>query len=324
MVIISLFLSILIFSFLLVKSADIVIVALRRISRKLGTGVFALSAVILAIGTSLPELFVGITAALEKSPNLSLGNVLGANIANISLVAGLSAFIVGRVNIRGQVVRKDLFFALLAGVLPLLLIADKRLSRVDGLILLATYGGYASSFFRQRFSEIAQENLEEGFVYRFLRRFAHAESVLAKDLGQLFVGIALLLFSADVIVRVGIFLATLAGVPLFIIGLVVLSIGTTLPEVAFSFRSLGDKEPSMFLGNLLGSIVANSTLILGVVSVICPINLVAGKEYSMAALAFIIIFITFWLFVRTKHRLERWESALLLIMYVVFLIAEFS
>ncbi len=324
MIIITLFLSLFIFSFFLIKSSDLVILAIRRISKKVGAKVFVLSAIILAVGTSLPEFFVGITSALEGSPNLSLGNVLGANIANISLVAGLSAFILGKVNIKGEAIKKDLFFAFLAGLLPLLLIIDRELSRVDGLILLAVYAGYASSFFKNRFVQIAQENLDQKFVHRFLREFVHTETVLSKDLGSLFIGIALLLFSADVIVRVGTFLASLAGVPVFIVGLVILSMGTTLPELAFSFKSLGNKEPSMFLGNLFGSIIANSTLILGTVSVISPVSLMTVEKYSLAAVAFIIIFITFWFFIRSKHRLDRWEAGVLLVMYLLFLVAEFS
>jgi len=138
------------FSFILIKSADLVIIALRRISKSSHTGVFALSAIILALGTSLPELFIGVTSALEKSPSLALGVVLGSNIANIALVGGITALVVGKIEVHGSFLKRDVFLALLAGILPIILILDGELSRVDGLVLLAAYAAYASSFFKSR------------------------------------------------------------------------------------------------------------------------------------------------------------------------------
>ena len=113
--------SIFILSLVLIKSADMVIVAIRRIGKTTHTGVFALSAVVLAIGTSLPELFVGITSAIEGDPSISLGDVTGSNIANISLVAGLAGFFIGRVRVHGNFLKRDVVIALIAGLLPLIL-----------------------------------------------------------------------------------------------------------------------------------------------------------------------------------------------------------
>src|SRR3989344_593702 len=315
---------ILLFSLLLIKSADLVVVALRRISRQTKTGVFALSAFILAIGTSLPELFVAITSSLENTPSLSLGNVLGANIANISLVVGFSSLIAGKVIVHGSFLKRDVYIALFAGLLPILLIIDGTLSRVDGLILLASYGAYATSLFRTRFLEIAEEHKKERFFYRFMRQFNHMDSARTKELGRLFVGIALLLISADVIVRVARQLAQEANIPFFLVGLIVLSIGTTLPEIAFSFRSLKDHEPTMFFGNILGSIIAHSTLVIGVAALITPIKVVAVEAYIEAAIAFILVFFVFWNLIRSKFRLDRWESFILLVLYIIFIVVEFS
>lgn len=318
-----LILIILLFSLLLIKSADFVVVALRRISRQTKTGVFALSALVLAIGTSLPELFVAITSSLEAEGNLALGNVLGANIANISLVAGFSSLIAGKVIVHGDFLKREVYIALFAGLLPILLIVDGTLSRVDGLILLASYGAYATSLFRTRFLEIAQEHKKESFFYRFIRQFNHIESARTRELGRLFVGIALLLISADVIVRVAKQLALAANIPVFLVGLVVLSIGTTLPEIAFSFRSIEDHQPTMFFGNILGSIIANSTLVIGIAALISPIKVVAVGANIEAAIAFILVFFVFWNLVRTKFRLDRWESFILLVLYIIFVIVEF-
>lgn len=312
--------------FVLIKSSDQVVVALRNLSRETHTKTFILSAILLAIATSFPEFFVGITSALGGSATLSFGNILGANIANISLVAGVAALIAGRVHISGEYIKKEVWMAAIAGVLPLILIYDKTLSRVDGLILLATYGAYATSFFKERFLQIAHIHRKEGYIHRFLRNFAHLEQESvhhAKEYGRLFAAIALMLLSASLIVKVAISLATTAGVPLFLVGLIFLSVGTTLPELAFSIKSLDDHAPTMFFGNLLGSIIANSTLILGVVATISPIKIVGISEYMIAVTAFLVVFATFWFFIRSKLTLERWEAAVLIIIYLTFVFVEF-
>jgi len=314
-----------ILSLVLIKSADMVIVALRRLGRTTHTGVFALSAIILALGTSLPELFVGITSALEGAQNLSLGVVIGSNIANIALIGALTAFIVGKISVHSDYIVHEVWVAFAAGLLPMLLVSDKELNRIDGLILIAVYLAYATGFFKRRYEQISREQQEEeSFLYGFFRRFNHIDGSQRKEFGRLFIGIALLLASADGIVKLSSSLASTAGIPIFVVGLVVLAIGTSLPELAFSIKSISEHEPSMFFGNLLGSTIANSTLIVGTVSLIAPIKVIAFNEYLLAAVAFILVFSGFWFFVRSKHRLDRWEGGILLLIYITFLILEFS
>ncbi len=311
------------FSFLLIQAANILVVALQHISRHSKAGVFALSAIILALGTSFPELFVAVTSALENAPHLSLGLIIGSNIANISLVAGLAAFIVGRVNVHGQFLKRDIWIALIAGILPVILIFDGSLSRVDGLILLTVYAAYATSFFKARFMEIAQEHKKESFWLRLLRKSNILDSSRQKDFGRFFLGIALLLLSADIIVRIAKTLAITAHIPVFVVGLILLAIGTSLPELAFSLRSLGDKEPKMFFGNLLGSTIVNSTLVIGISVVLNPITVTAINGYLVAVVAFVLIYLVFWYFIRSKFRLERWEAGLLFLIYLIFVLVEF-
>jgi len=311
------------FSFVLIKSADQVVIALRHLSRGSKSTGFVLSALLIALATSFPELFVGITSALEGSPNLSLGNVLGANVANITLIAGLSAWVVGGVKVHGEFLKRDVAVAIAAGVLPIFLILDGVLGRVDGLILIAVYGAYASSFFKHRFLQIAEEHKKGSYIQRFLRRFTHIDGNKTKEAGRLFVGIALLLISANLMVRVARVLAESAGIPVFLIGLIFVSIGTTLPELAFAFKALEDNEPSMYFGNILGSIIANSTLVIGITAAISPIIIFARQEYLVAVGAFILVFLTFWFFIKSKLRLDRWEAGVLLLLYLAFVVVEF-
>jgi len=260
---------------------------------------------------------------LEGSPTVSLGNVAGSNIVNITLVVGLTGLIVGAVHVNGSFFKRDVLIALVAALLPAFLLTDGVLSTVDGLILLAVYFAYATGLFRKRYEEIAKkQNPDAKLPYRFVRTINYLnglESAKKKQLAKLFVGIAIMLFSADLIVRFATILAEMAGLDSFVIGLVIVAAGTSLPELAFSVRALRRRESSMFLGNILGSTIANSTLVLGVTSIIYPITVTDVSKYLISIVMFVVVFVTFWFFIKTKYKLEKWESSMLLVLYLIFL-----
>jgi len=314
--------AIIVLSFLVIKSADLVVTSLKKISQRTKATPFALSAIILALGTSLPELTVAFTSALDGLPNLVLGVVVGSNIANLGLVAGISALARGRVHVNSNYYRKDLFIAFLASIAPIILIVDGSLSRVDGIILISVYGSYGLSFFKRRYQEVARGASDESDLYTLFRRLNVTKG--GRDYGKFLIGLAMLLFFADITVRVSQAFADSINVPIFLVGLFIISIGTSLPELAFSLRTLKDRHPSMFLGNLLGSTIANSTLIIGVAATIRPIELFAVSEYVTAILMFFVIFASFWYFIRSKHHLNRMEGFLLILLYIGFVLLELS
>lgn len=307
-------------SLLLIKATDILVINFRSLAQKTRLGQFAITGFILALATSLPELFVGVVSALEGSPSLSLGNVIGSNIANLSLVIGGAALISGAVGVHGIFLRRDVFYAFLAGAAPMVLLFDKSLSRIDGLILLALYGFYQAMVFTERRKRIVGEE-EKGFIHRFLRRLNHRGA--KRELGWIFLGTALLLFSADMLVRVAEEIAIVLDIPILLIGLLLIAVGTSLPEFAFEIKAIKEREPGMVFGDLLGSIVANGTLIIGITSLIAPIRIRAFDEYLLATMAFVLLFGLFYIFIRTKRKLERWEGAILLGVYLLFILLEF-
>jgi len=313
--------------FLLIKSADLVVDSLRKFAVMSHAKVVVVSSILLAMATSFPELVIGVTSALDKSPDLTLGNVLGANIANISLVAGVAALIAGGVIIHNEFIKREIAIAAVAGVIPIVLAIDGRISRAEGILLLLFYVAYSASFFKDRFLKIANFNRAEGYFHRFIRQFEHPKVELdfhvGKELVKLFSSLGLLILTANFVVRIAINLATMAGIPIFIIGLVLISMGTTLPELAFSIRSLKNHEPTMFFGNILGSIICNSTLILGLTSVIDPIDVISPLESTVAAISFVIIFVVFWLLIKNKMHISRWHAGILLSLYSVFVVVEF-
>lgn len=311
-----------ILTFILIKSADVVVISLQRLSKSNTKSGFVLAALLLALATSFPELFVGLTSALEKNTSLSLGVIVGSNIANISIIAGIAAVIAGKVYIRGEYYKKDIFLAFVAGLLPLFLSLDGSLNRVDGLILLSIYGAFVTSLFQIRFEEIGKRHLVETFIHRLFRIFNHIDFNKSKEIGRLFLGVALLLLSADTIVTISTRLAVAMNIPVFVIGVVIVAIGTSLPELAFSIKSLSDKEPKMFLGNLLGSVIVNSTLIVGLSALINPITTNSISDYGISAFYFVAIYLAFWYFIKTKLRLDRKEAVILILLYLSFLFFE--
>lgn len=301
------------FSFLLIRASDILVCSLKKLSKTAHLGKFAITSFILALATSLPELFVGIASALENRPTLSLGNVIGSNIANLSIVIGGTALIGGTMNVVGEFLKKDIFYTFLAGSLPLILLLDNSLSRVDGLILLVVYAWYVAT--------VLKLNERHGWLNGILGRLGKRKAGV--ELSWFFLGTILLIFSADMLVRVSYRLAELFHIPLFLIGLFLVAVGTSLPELSFSIEAIRKRQVAMILGNLSGSVVANSSLVLGITALIAPIKILYLQEYLLATIFFILIFGAFYVFVKTKRRLERWEGGLLFLFYLLFAMVEF-
>ncbi len=309
-------------SFVLIKATDILIVNFTSLSQKTRLRKFALTGLILGLATSLPELFVGLSAAFEKESILSLGNIMGANIANLSLVVGGAALLGGTVIVRGDFLRRDIFYAFLAAASPMLLLSDRVLSRLDGLILLIFYVFYQVIVFNEHSFRLREREIKK--PQRLLRIFNLRSKTTRKEIAWIFLGIVLLLFAADALVKIAVKLAVTFNLPLLLVGLLIVAVGTTLPELVFEIQALRSRQSSMFLGNLLGSIVANGTLIIGLVALISPFRIQNLESYLLSMMSFLLIFAIFYLFIRTKHRLERWEGSLLLLIYLIFIFVVFQ
>jgi len=316
------FILIFLLSFILIKATDILIVNFEALSAKTKIRKFALTGLILGLATSLPEFFVGLSSALEDKSILSLGNIMGANIANLSLVVGGAALIGGALRVEGIFLKKDVFYAFLAATAPMILLTDKVLSRIDGLILLTLYVFYQIIIFsEEKHRQEFKKTQEVGVIHRLIRKMNHLET--KKEIGWILLSVIILLFSADFLVRVAVKLAVIFNLPLILIGLLIVSVGTTLPELVFGIKAIKDKQSSMVFGNLSGSIAANATLIIGMVALISPIRIQVFASYLLATMVFLIIFGLFYFFIRTKRRLSRWEGLALLLVYLIFVVVEF-
>lgn len=306
---------------ILIQVSGIVIGQLEYLTRTTKTKSFGLAAILAALSTSMPELIVSITSALNGKNELTLGNIMGSNIANISLVVGLAAFIGGMIKGTGAIIKREVFYAFLAGTAPALFLLDGSLSRFDGLALILIYVMFVIKELINP-SQKKEANSKKNHRTNLLHRWANAK--VERHLILFFASIGVMIGAAELLVTTSINLAKAAQVPIFIIGLFIISIGTTLPELVFEIQAIKRKESSLAFGNIIGSIVMNSTLILGISAYIHPIVLVNDKpSYLLSILGFIVIFSLFWNFTRTKQKLDRKEGLILVVTYVIFALVQY-
>lgn len=316
-------LAIIVLCICLIFSTGLIINAIREIASKSKLGAFGITAFILAISTSLPELVVSIVAAIEGNTSLILGNIIGSNIADLSLVIGGAAIIGGSLKVTGEIISRDIYLAGAAGFLPIFLIADGTLSRPDGVVLLVVYLMMVATFLKSHHTSLAKHVITRSPMRRLFSAITDFKG--NGGVSKFFLGIAILLLSSHFIVKLSTSLALSTGLPTIFIGLFVVAVGTSLPELAFEIKAIAKGQSKMALGDLLGSIVANATLILGIASLIRPLTLTSRGliPYGVAISALGVIYIAFLYFVKTKKKLEWWEGALLSSGYLIFFMIEY-
>ena len=302
--------------FLLTLSGSWLVGALTRIARFLGWKEFVVAFFVMSFAASIPELFIGITSALHKIPELSFGNIVGANVIHFTLAIALAALILKGVEVESRTVQASSLFAVVAAILPLLLIFDRSLSRGDGILLILAFIFYVSWLFskHERFSKIYEGTSPHPILKEF--------KIFLQDLGMLLGGTALLLISAEGIIRSASFFATTLNFPLPLIGILIIGLGTALPETWFCLQAARKGQSWMILGNLMGCTAVTATLVLGIVALICPIKIVDFSPFAIGRIFLIISAIFFLLFIRTGHKITRKEALFLLGIYITFVLVE--
>ena len=293
----------------LVVSSAILLKSLTKLARLLKISEFVIAFILMALFTSLPELVVGVVSSLHKLPTLILGTVIGSNIADLTFVAGIAILIARTISVKEKIIKREAYFMLGICFLPVLLMIDKVLSRIDGIILLAVFLTYM--FFLYKRGKITIPEMEK---VTFLESF--------KNFGLFVLGIILLLGSAEFVVRYARIIALDLRLPDIMVGLFLVAIGTSLPELIFESRAVLKGKKEMALGDIMGSVVANSTLVLGISALIFPLS--GGFFYFITGAYFMIltafVFVTF---MKSEERFSIMEGIALLMMYVLFMMLEF-
>ena len=300
---------------ILAYSSTWIVRALVRMARFLEWREFIVASLLMAFVTSLPEFFVGIFSAFHKKPHLSFGDIMGSNIIVLTLVMGIGTLLAKRLKFKGKILQKSSLYACLIAPLPLLLILDGKLSRIDGVILLLTSALYFRwlLYQKERFTKILLQKLKN--------KKTHFKLFL-KDLAMFFGGVFLLLFSAEGVVFSALNLAREFKLPSVVMGLFLVALGTSIPEISFGIKSITMGRKEMILGDAMGSVVINSTLILGVVALICPFEIPNLPPYLAGIIFTGITCLFFAIFARTDREISTKEAIFLLLVYIAFVICE--
>ncbi|OYT32532.1 hypothetical protein B6U93_01475 [Candidatus Woesearchaeota archaeon ex4484_78] len=300
--------------FFLVLGADVAIKSISSFAKKLGASEYFIGFVVVALGTSTPELITAITGSLEAVKtfnsafsNVVVGNLIGANILDVTVVLGIMALFATKLKIEGEVIGKTLFQIMALVSLPIILGFDGMLSRIDALILILAFLLYIRNLWKK---EASIGKLEKDVP---LRR-------LIKDMLLFLISVPIIIISAKYFVASAVSVAYYLNIPAFLVGLTLVSIGTTLPELSVETRSVLRGHKDIGFGDILGSVVVNITLVLGLAALISPIKINLALYSTSAMFMITSVFIAI-LFIDKK--VITWKEGLgLLLIYITFLMSQ--
>jgi cation:H+ antiporter len=289
------------------------------IAYRVGITPLIVGCTVVAFGTSAPELVVSLAAVYQGNDDISVGNIIGSNIANLALITGVAA-IIRPIQVSSSVVRREYPFMFAASILLVVLGFDGKLSRLDAGILLsgmAIYMGYMINLARKAMNgeevELSVEEIDEDEIKK---------SSNGKDIARIVAGIAGLVIGARLMVDSAVSIARVMEIPDLVIGITVVAIGTSLPELATSAMASLRNESDISVGNVIGSNVFNILLVLGTVAVIAPIAVgEAAIEFDFWVMLGVTLLI--WPLMWSGLTIKRWEGAVLLAGYVAYTVYLF-
>jgi cation:H+ antiporter len=290
------------------------VVGASALAGRLGISALVIGLTIVAFGTSAPELVVNLLASLSGNTDLAIGNVVGSNIANILLILGLSATVYP-LAVKSTTLWKEIPFALLAVVMLFLLANDAMidgeaasvLTRIDGLVLIGffiIFLYYIIGLAKSGSSEV--EDVPDMSISK-----ASFYTVL---------GIAGLVIGGKWIVDGAIAIASSLGVSETLIGLTVVAIGTSLPEMATSVVAAYKKNVDIAIGNVVGSNIFNVFWILGISSFINPLPFSPALNFDLTVTIGVTLVLFLTLFIGRRHQIERWQGVTFVVIYVMYII----
>jgi len=283
------------------------------ISKALGLSEMAAGFILLSIVTSLPELSVSTVASLAGEGGLSVGNVLGSNVANLTIILGLAILIARKtITLKGQANKELVQFLFISSIIPLFIVQRGSLGPVLGIVLLMLFAYFGVTVSRKTETTTTNEKAPPQ-----QQKEENMSFVVIKFL----VGVGLIILLSKFAVDSSVDIADFVGLPPSIIGATIIGFGTSLPELATTIQALKQGLVSMALGNLLGSCITNITLILGVSSLLSfsPVNVVAVQSIMFYVL---LSSLSVWYMVGSTERLTKKSAIFLCMIYVIFILQQ--
>lgn len=263
---------------------------------------------VVAMGTSMPELVVSLLSAIDGKADMSLGNVVGSNIANILLIVGMACALVPMA-ITKKLLLRDILFVVLSSLVLVTLSCDGDVSRSDGIVLLLCFGMYmVYSFYVAKFKEKTETENEGGNVYGWGRTLLYS-----------LLGLGCLVGGGQMLVSGASAMAMACGMSERVVGLTILAVGTSLPELATSIVAARKGSKGLALGNAIGSNMFNIFFVLGTSAAISPLSI-----QGIGLLDWIVFVgsgIVLLVFGGTEYRITRKEGVAMMLMYALYLVA---
>jgi cation:H+ antiporter len=295
---------------LLILCADWLVSGASSLAKRFRISDLTIGLTVVAFGTSAPELVVNLFASTSQHHDIVFGNILGSNNFNLFIVLGVAGLILP-LKVHISTIWKEIPMSLAALIILFLMVnipfgGHRVLGRIDGIILLSLFV------------------LFQYYIYHQIKNYVpeHSERIdpgpLWKTITFILLGLAGLVIGGKLVVTNAVHLAKVIGISEKVIGLTIIAAGTSLPELATSVVAAVKKNTDIAVGNIIGSNIFNITLIGGMVSVVKPVeyNQIFNIDFYILAAGTIILFIN--MFTWKKHKVDRWEAALLLMMYVSY------
>lgn len=274
---------------------------------------------VVAMGTSMPEFCVSLVSAVKGTPDLAVGNVVGSNVFNILLIVGVAS-LVAPITILRTTVRKDIPFAVMASAWLVIISGDSNLSRFDAATLFFLFLAFMYISVKGAMGEGAKKQATDGTMSGESEENEEGrkEVPLWKSAGLIVLGLACLVGGSNIFVEGATEVAAALGVSDAVIGLTVVAMGTSMPELATTVVSARKGNSGIAIGNVLGSNVFNILMVLGLTGIICPMTIQGITQVDFTVLVGSMILL--WLFSFTKLTIQRWEGAVLTIIFMAYLV----
>lgn len=302
---------------LLIKGADFFVDGASKIAQTLNVSPLLIGLTIVAFGTSSPEATVSIVSALEGNAGVAMGNVVGSNIFNITIVVGITALL-NPLQVQNETIRKEIPFALLASVALFILISDitlqglgaNSITRGDGFVLLLFFAVFLYYIF-----EVARKSRDKAKQEQTINTEKPSwtkNSVLTVG------GLLAIIFGGELVVTNATEIALMFGMSETLVGLTIVAIGTSLPELITSITAALKKQSEIALGNIIGSNIFNVFFVLGSASIISP--LAVENKLVVDVLIMIVLTLLLLVFSRTHFKVGKLEGIVLAVFYLLYMV----
>lgn len=292
--------------FVLVRGADVFVAGAKQVGAAFGMSSFAIGVLIVGLGTSVPELASSIAAVLNGTTEIVIANVVGSNITNILLIGGVLAILGGPIMISTNLIKTELPLFAIATVHFIASVYDGVVDRVEALLLVGTLTAYVwyllSSSER---SEITEDGIERA-------------GLQIKSLVFIVLGLAAVLVGAHYTVQSAVALAAGFAVPIGLVSIAAIAIGTSLPELFVSIQAVRNNETDLAIGNIFGSNAFNILMVVGIPGLISP--LVADEVVMMLGLGIMMAASVILFVAGLARQIQRWEGVMMLLFFVFFLV----